>query len=57
MIRAVIDTNVLVSAALKDREPEAVILFVAGRDVMVLRQVCAVERKAPSGSVPKGALQ
>lgn len=30
MIRAVIDTNVLVSAALKDREPEAVILFVPG---------------------------
>jgi putative PIN family toxin of toxin-antitoxin system len=34
MIRVVIDTNVLVSAALKDRDPEAVILFVAGRDDM-----------------------
>jgi uncharacterized protein len=34
MIRVVIDTNVLVSAALKDREPEAIILFVAGRDDM-----------------------
>lgn len=32
MIRIVIDTNVLVSAVLKDRDPEAVILFVAGRD-------------------------
>jgi putative PIN family toxin of toxin-antitoxin system len=33
-MRVVIDTNVLVSAALKDRDPEAVILFVAGRDDM-----------------------
>jgi putative PIN family toxin of toxin-antitoxin system len=28
----VIDTNVLISAALRDRLPEQVILFVAGRD-------------------------
>ena len=28
----VIDTNVLVSAVLKDRDPEAVIMFVANRD-------------------------
>jgi putative PIN family toxin of toxin-antitoxin system len=31
-MRVVIDTNVLVSAALKDRDPEAVIMFVAERD-------------------------
>lgn len=31
-MRVVIDTNVLVSAVLKDRDPEAVILFVAARD-------------------------
>lgn len=30
-MRVVIDTNVLVSAALKDRDPEAVILFVTSR--------------------------
>jgi putative PIN family toxin of toxin-antitoxin system len=30
-MRVVIDTNVLVSAALKDRDPEVVILFVVGR--------------------------
>lgn len=30
-MKVVIDTNVVVSAALKDRDPEAVILFVAGR--------------------------
>jgi putative PIN family toxin of toxin-antitoxin system len=29
-MRVVIDTNVVVSAALKDRDPETVILFVAG---------------------------
>lgn len=29
-MRVVIDTNVLVSAALKDRDPESVVLFVAG---------------------------
>ncbi len=29
MIRVVIDTNVLVSAALRDGNPEAVIVFVA----------------------------
>ena len=28
-MRVVIDTNVLVSAALKDRDPELVVLFVA----------------------------
>ena len=33
-MRVVIDTNVLVSAVLKDRDPEAVILFVAGCDDM-----------------------
>jgi len=33
-MKVVIDTNVLVSAVLKDRDPEAVILFVAGRDDM-----------------------
>jgi putative PIN family toxin of toxin-antitoxin system len=32
MIRVVIDTNVLVSAVLKDRDPEAVILFAAAQD-------------------------
>lgn len=32
MIRVVIDTNVLGSAVLKDRDPEAGILFVAARD-------------------------
>jgi putative PIN family toxin of toxin-antitoxin system len=31
-MKIVIDTNVLVSAILKDRDPEAVILFVAKRD-------------------------
>jgi len=31
-MRIVIDTNVLVSAVLKDRDPEAIILFVAGWD-------------------------
>lgn len=31
-MRVVVDTNVLVSAILKDRDPEAVILFVAERD-------------------------
>ena len=30
-MRVVIDTNVVVSAALKDRDPEAVILFLASR--------------------------
>jgi uncharacterized protein len=29
-MRVVIDTNVLVSAALKDRDPELIVLFVAG---------------------------
>ncbi len=33
-MKVVIDTNVLVSAILKDRDPEAVILFVAERDDM-----------------------
>jgi putative PIN family toxin of toxin-antitoxin system len=33
-MRVVIDTNVLVSAVLKDRDPEAIILFVAERDDM-----------------------
>lgn len=33
-MRVVIDTNVLVSAVLKDRDPEAVIMFVAERDEM-----------------------
>ena len=33
-MRVVIDTNVLVSAILKDRVPETVILFVAERDDM-----------------------
>ena len=31
-MRVIIDTNVLVSAILKDRDPESVILFVAGCD-------------------------
>jgi len=31
-MKVVIDTNVLVSAVLKDRDPEAVIMFVAKRD-------------------------
>lgn len=31
-MKVVIDTNVLVSAILKDREPETVVLFVASRD-------------------------
>ncbi len=31
-MKVVIDTNVLVSAVLKDRIPETVIMFVAGRD-------------------------
>jgi len=31
-MKVVIDTNVLVSAVLKDRDPEAVIMFVASRD-------------------------
>jgi uncharacterized protein len=31
-MRVVIDTNVLISAVLKDRDPEAVITFVAERD-------------------------
>lgn len=31
-MKVIIDTNVLVSAVLKDRDPEAVILFVAERD-------------------------
>jgi putative PIN family toxin of toxin-antitoxin system len=31
-MKVVIDTNVLVSAVLKDRDPEAVIMFVANRD-------------------------
>jgi predicted nucleic acid-binding protein len=30
-MRVVIDTNVVVSAAFKDRDPEAVILFLASR--------------------------
>ncbi len=30
-MKVVIDTNVVVSAALKDRDPEAIILFVAER--------------------------
>ena len=33
-MRVVIDTNVLISAVLKNRDPEAVILFVAERDDM-----------------------
>jgi uncharacterized protein len=33
-VKVVIDTNVLVSAILKDRDPEAVILFVAERNDM-----------------------
>jgi putative PIN family toxin of toxin-antitoxin system len=33
-MRVVIDTNVLVSAVLKDRDPEAVIMFVVERDEM-----------------------
>ncbi len=33
-MKVVIDTNVLVSAVLKDRDPEAIILFVAGRNDM-----------------------
>jgi putative PIN family toxin of toxin-antitoxin system len=33
-MRVVIDTNVLVSAVLKDRTPEEVILFIASRDDM-----------------------
>jgi len=33
-MRVLIDTNVLVSAILKDRDPEKVILFVASRDDM-----------------------
>ena len=33
-MRVIIDTNVLVSAVLKDRDPEAVILFVASRGDM-----------------------
>ena len=33
-MRVVIDTNVLVSAALRDRNPEAVILFVVGHPAM-----------------------
>ena len=33
-MRVVIDTNVLISAILRDRIPEEVILFVAGRDDM-----------------------
>lgn len=33
-MKVVIDTNVLVSAVLKDRDPEAIILFVAERDEM-----------------------
>ena len=33
-MRVLIDTNVLVSAILKDRDPEKVILFVAGQDDM-----------------------
>jgi uncharacterized protein len=33
-MKVVIDTNVLVSAVLKDRDPEEVIMFVAGRDDM-----------------------
>ena len=31
-MRVLIDTNVLVSAILKDRDPEKVVLFVASRD-------------------------
>ncbi len=31
-MKVVIDTNVLVSAVLKDRDPETVIMFVANRD-------------------------
>ena len=30
-MKVVIDTNVVVSAALRDRDPETVILFVAGQ--------------------------
>jgi predicted nucleic acid-binding protein len=30
-MKVVIDTNVLVSAALKDKDPEAVILFIVAR--------------------------
>ena len=30
-MKVVIDTNVLVSAALRDRDPEAVILFIVAR--------------------------
>lgn len=33
-MKVVIDTNVLVSAVLKDRDPEAIILFVAEHDEM-----------------------
>lgn len=33
-MRVVIDTNVLISAVLKNRDPEAVIMFVAERDDM-----------------------
>jgi len=33
-MRVVIDTNVLISAVLKDRDPEAVIMFVAEREDM-----------------------
>jgi uncharacterized protein len=33
-MKVVIDTNVLVSAVLKNRDPEAIIMFVAGRNDM-----------------------
>lgn len=33
-MKVVIDTNVLVSAVLKDRDPEAVIMFIASREDM-----------------------
>ncbi len=62
-MRVIIDTNVLVSAVLKDRDPEAVILFIAGRDDMewivspeIMAEYRAVLSRTKFG-LPEGILQ
>jgi putative PIN family toxin of toxin-antitoxin system len=62
-MKVVIDTNVLVSAVLKDRDPETVILFVASRDDIewvVSPEVAAEYREVlsrPKFGLPDGILQ
>jgi len=62
-MKVVIDTNVLVSAALKDRDPEAVIMFVANREDfewIVSKEIIAEYHEVlgrPKFGLPKDILQ